>query len=159
MNTYSEYKKAWCKANPQKRNEANKRWRLNNPAKYLASKLKEAAKRKLQPRKKNDPEANRKAQRKWLANNQAKRNAYNVKHQAAKLQRIPKWLSKEQLKEIEQFYVDCKELQWLNDPSDPLEVDHIVPLKGKNVSGLHVPWNLQIIPKSLNCSKGNRCLL
>jgi 5-methylcytosine-specific restriction endonuclease McrA len=95
----------------------------------------------------------------WLntkKNNPGKIKSINVKRHAVKLQRAPKWLTKENLNEMEQFYVDAKDLQWLSDPNDPLEVDHIVPLQGKNVSGLHVPWNLQILPKSINRSKGNR---
>lgn len=79
-----------------------------------------------------------------------------AKRHAMKLQRTPKWLTKEQLLEIKQFYIDAFELQWLSDPTDPLQVDHIVPLQGKNVSGLHVPWNLQILTRSENCAKWNK---
>ena len=83
-------------------------------------------------------------------------NAITAKRRAVKLRATPKWLTKDQLKEIREFYILAKELQWLGNPTDPLEVDHIVPLQGENVSGLHVPWNLQILSKSLNGSKSNK---
>lgn len=35
-------------------------------------------------------------------------------------------------------------------------IDHIIPLNGENVSGLHVWNNLQVIPASVNLSKGNK---
>lgn len=86
--------------------------------------------------------------------NAAKILAKNAKRHAQKINATPKWLTPDQLKEIESFYILAKEIQWLSE--ETLHVDHIIPLRGKDVSGLHVPWNLQILPSSENIKKGNR---
>lgn len=80
----------------------------------------------------------------------------DAKYKAAKLHAIPKWLTKNDWCLIDMKYAlaiyltDTTGIQW--------EVDHIIPLQGKNVSGLHVPWNLRVIPARENEAKGNRIL-
>ena len=68
-------------------------------------------------------------------------------HRARKLKATPKWAN---MKKIRDIYLNCPK---------GFEVDHIIPLKGKTVSGLHVENNLQYLTKSENCSKGNKILL
>jgi hypothetical protein len=81
-------------------------------------------------------------------------NARSALQRSNKAQRTPKWLNKKHYKEINDFYDLAKDLEWLSE--EKLHVDHIVPLRGKDVCGLHVPWNLQILPEVQNISKGNR---
>ena len=73
---------------------------------------------------------------------------------AKKKQAMPIWLTEDQLVEIANFYWLANDLGKVS--GEVYHVDHIVPLQGKNVCGLHVPWNLQILPADLNIAKRNR---
>jgi hypothetical protein len=75
------------------------------------------------------------------------------KRKIAKMNRTPAWLNAGEEFEIECIYKYCASLR---QTGLDCEVDHIVPLQGKSVSGLHVPWNLQVLTASENASKGNR---
>lgn len=116
----------------------------------------------LAARKKANPNYWNKRQLAWQKANPGKARASASRRRARKLQASPKWLTKEHRKQIEWFYETAQELQWLCE--ERLHVDHIHPLVSKNelgehiACGLHVPWNLQIISASENCSKGSRLL-
>ena len=83
----------------------------------------------------------------------AQRNLWTANYRSAKDSRQPNWLSRVDLLEMESAYAYCAALRKVG---LDYHVDHIVPLRGRTVSGLHVPWNLQVIPGSQNTSKSNR---
>ena len=73
------------------------------------------------------------------------------RRRAAKLNATPKWADRQAIK---QFYLMAK---WMTDVTGKkYVVDHIVPLQGRNVCGLHVHGNLQVITESENKRKANR---
>lgn len=82
--------------------------------------------------------------REWIQKNPKKRCAKNGYRRARKIMRTPSWAD---LGKIKDFYNRC--------PSG-MEVDHIYPLNGKTVSGLHVLNNLQYLTPEQNRSKGVR---
>lgn len=90
----------------------------------------------------------------WRDKNKHIINSFTAKRRVIKLQRMPKWLTKEQKKQIKVMYTLATSLnkstgvQW--------HVDHIIPLQGKTVSGLHVPENLQVISATENMKKRNK---
>lgn len=70
---------------------------------------------------------------------------------AAELRAMPQWADRERLAE---FYREARRLTLAT--GVPHEVDHIVPLRHKLASGLHVPANLQVVTRTANRSKSNR---
>jgi hypothetical protein len=66
----------------------------------------------------------------------------------------PKWLTKEDKRTIRQLYIDAMTVTRIT--GVPYVVDHIIPLLGEEVSGLHVPWNLQVMPREENLKKSNK---
>ena len=85
--------------------------------------------------------------------NPAKYAAISAKYRAIKLVRTPKWLTENDYWMIEQVY----ELASIRTKMFGFtwHVDHIIPLRGKLVSGLHTPYNLQVIPALQNIAKNN----
>lgn len=93
-------------------------------------------------------------QRGYRKSNRDKISKWSVERRVRKIQAMPIWLTEEHNRQIGEFYTLAKECEILT--GDKYHVDHIVPLKGKNVCGLHVPWNLQVLPADVNIRKGNR---
>ena len=93
---------------------------------------------------KNNKAKNLEKTRLWARKNPGKINAKTSKRVADKLKQTPKWAN---IKAIRQFYINCPE---------GYEVDHIIPLRGINVRGLHVLNNLQYLTRAENVKKGNK---
>lgn len=90
----------------------------------------------------------------WLKKNRDWDNAANAKKRAAKLRATPRWLTKEHEEQIKLIYKESHRLT--QETGIKYQVDHIIPLQGKTVSGLHVPWNLEPILAEENCRKRNK---
>ncbi len=90
----------------------------------------------------------------WALNNKEKKSANRMRYNANKRQSQPTALSKDQVSEIWTIYKVASYLT--NATGVKYHVDHIIPLQGKIVCGLHVPWNLQILTTKDNLSKSNK---
>lgn len=90
----------------------------------------------------------------WFKANPEVRNAKEGRRRARKLNATPNWLSDEHHAHIKRTYKLALLMEEIT--GSQYHVDHIVPLQGKNVCGLHVPWNLQALRADLNLSKSNK---
>ena len=90
----------------------------------------------------------------WRKNNPHIVQAQTAKRRSSRINATPKWLTGVQFLEIKAFYLSASIETKVTGIKH--HVDHIVPLRGKLVCGLHVPWNLRVVTASENLSKGNR---
>lgn len=110
----------------------------------------ELNKKKLKIYRTNNKENITKNMSRWASENRDIRNTHHAKRRAAKLQRTVTWADKGKIKEL---YTKAKQLTI--ETGITHHVDHIIPLQGKTVSGLHVETNLQVITAYENLSKHN----
>ena len=137
--------KQYVQKNMEKIRKGNRAYYTTNKKKVLEQKGKYYLKNKENIRKK---------QNEYKRSNRGKFNAIAAMEYTKKKDATPKWLTKEMKEEIKEWYILAKELRWLSE--EDFHVDHIIPIKGKSVCGLHVPWNLQLLSKSDNLRKSNR---
>jgi len=149
-----ERKQASYKINAEEIKRRRRKKYAENPDKERAvARVRSAEWRAANPDK---VEAQKPLKKAYKQANPEKMAALLAKRRAAKMLRTPKWLTKDDFWMMEQAYElaktrsDAFGFEW--------HVDHVVPLQGAEVSGLHVPWNLRVIPWFENVSKGNRLL-
>jgi hypothetical protein len=99
-------------------------------------------------------EQRRAYQRHWSKTNRGIANALGRKYKLKKAKATPLWLTPEQLYNMQCTYKVAAQLSETS--NEKWHVDHIVPIRGKDVCGLHVPWNLQLLPAKMNMTKGNK---
>lgn len=134
----AEYKRAWGKNNP----EAFKIWYQENRerrADYWKAWYS------------NNSESRREKYSEWARTNKGLINALIAKRSAAKKQATPGWAD---LAAIREIYMQAAFLS--AETGEKYEVDHVYPLQGKLVCGLHCEHNLQILTKEQNVRKRNK---
>jgi hypothetical protein len=122
-------------ANREKMLASQKWWRAQNP---------ETSKASMLTWQKKNREQMLETAKIYRQLNTKKHLALQTKRKTAILKRIPKWADLEQ---ISSFYQNCP---------PGMSIDHIIPLQGKLVSGLHVMNNLQYLPLAANIAKNNK---
>lgn len=135
-------------------NERAKKWREENRERYLKlckdyykkNRVEQlaiqSARYYADKTRKREYDKTRRAKMPWIEN------AASAKKRASKKQRTPSWANLSAIKEI---YKYAKSI-------DGHVVDHIVPLNGKEVCGLHVEYNLRVISATENSKKSNKLI-
>jgi len=122
--------KQWNAKNKDKHSEINRKWYEENKEHHLSN------------------------SKKWYENNKHRKLETTTAREKRCVLATPTWADRELIKEL---YALAKKLT--EQTGIPHEVDHIIPLQGKNVSGLHTQDNLQVISAEENRRKSNKFII
>jgi hypothetical protein len=163
LKTHPEYREAskarhkkWCEDNADYKKEYDRQYYLANQEKIKArsksyvdanKEAKRLADKEYYQKNKEKIKAN---VSKWQKANRSRCTENGARYDASKIQATPKWANIERIK---CYYSVASMLN--REGLEVWTVDHIVPLRGKKVCGLHVENNLRVITKSENSSKRN----
>jgi 5-methylcytosine-specific restriction endonuclease McrA len=145
---------------PQKFRERDARWIANNREQVRASaaaysaKNRQAVTRRTAAWRKANPTRHAEHVKRYAQSRQHILRAKLARRRARKLRATPPWLTDEHKMLILAIYDQAVRLS--TETGMAHEVDHIIPLQGDNVCGLHVPWNLRVTTMRANRAKGNR---
>ena len=129
----------WRRENEEQYKAVDKAWRLANPDKTKKSSNTWKAKNR---------KATRTYAKEYAKEHRAERTAAQNLRYTRSLQRTPVW---SEVLKIKELYAEASRLR--------MQVDHIIPLQGDLVSGLHVLGNLQLLSPFDNISKKNKYVI
>lgn len=164
----AEAVRGWRRINYERNKEAYKaraaKWREDNPERYKKRceeyfsrpDVLELSRQRTREWVAKNPERKKEQDRQFNANNRGLVASYKALRRARQKQATPPWLTPEHHKKIRSLYRRAAYLT--KTTGTPYHVDHIIPLAGREVSGLHTPDNLQVIPKTDNLKKSNKLL-
>lgn len=130
---------------PKENTDRLKRWKQENADREREnSRIRSACRRAV------DPQVSRDAVNKHRQANPEIHKRHSVARYTREKRQTPNWADQSKIREV---YLEAQRLS--EETGEPHHVDHIIPLKGKTITGLHVHNNLQVLPAIKNLRKGN----
>lgn len=153
---YAQANRDRIKAYKKQYHELNREYLCEKSRKYYEENKDEVARKSILYRQRTK---DRKAayDRMFSQQNRHYRNMLKGANRAKRIQRFVEWDKELTELVVLEAYDLCERREQLT--GQKWHVDHVIPLCGKNVSGLHVWNNLAVIPAAVNLSKNNKYVI